>query len=93
MTRARAMTNARVIAPMLVPARVTRKHRRAEPGAAVDGRGHHRQAGLGGDQAGLGGDVDRYQLFRSRNNWYLQAAPELLALAADRLGHFLGDLP
>jgi len=25
--------------------------------------------------------------------WYLQAAPELLALAADRLGHFLADLP
>ena len=25
--------------------------------------------------------------------WYLQAAPELLELAADRLGHFLGDLP
>ena len=25
--------------------------------------------------------------------WYLQAAPELLELAADRLGRFLGDLP
>jgi len=25
--------------------------------------------------------------------WYLQAAPELLALAAGRLDHFLGDLP
>ena len=25
--------------------------------------------------------------------WYLQAAPELLELAADRLGRFLADLP
>lgn len=25
--------------------------------------------------------------------WYLQAAPELLTLAADRLDHYLQDLP
>jgi hypothetical protein len=30
------------------------------------------------------GAADKYQLFRLRNNWYLSAAPELLALAAAR---------
>jgi integrase/recombinase XerD len=34
------------------------------------------------------GHVDRVS-----NYWYLQAAPELLALAASRLDNHLGDLP
>jgi integrase/recombinase XerD len=29
----------------------------------------------------------------SSTYWYLQAAPELLAMAAARLEHFLADLP
>src|SRR6266702_4224070 len=31
------------------------------------------------------GDADRYQLFRCRNNWYLEAAPALEAFFTDRL--------
>ena len=31
------------------------------------------------------------QLFRYRNNWYLHAAPELLAEAARRLGTAPGE--
>jgi len=47
MTRARAMTKAPVIVPMLMPAPVTGK---AEP--AVDERCDHRPGGLGGDVEG-----------------------------------------
>ena len=36
--------------------------------------------------ASSSGAADRYQLFRFRNNWYLHAAPELMAEAARRLG-------
>ena len=35
-------------------------------------------------RASNSGAADKYQLFRRRNNWYLSAAPELLALAAAR---------
>jgi hypothetical protein len=36
-------------------------------------------------RASNSGAAERYQLFRGRNNWYLHACPELLALAAQRL--------
>ena len=41
------------------------------------------------------GVAQEYQLFRYRNNWYLSAVPELLALAAERQQHsaWLGRRP
>ena len=42
-------------------------------------------AATGRSQVVAIGVAQEYQLFRPRNNWYLHAAPELLALAAARL--------